>query len=69
MRKDSSFGEPQESVTYSKKTKIINAALDYIYRYQLDNFEFRFDVLAVNCNNTNNPKINHIKSAFNYGKE
>ena len=59
------YGAPIESVTYSKRNRIINTAKYYLYINKTKNCNVRFDVIELILNNTNNIyNINHIKDAF-----
>lgn len=54
------FGSPQESVVNKKKRRITLTAIDYLQRNQLTHTPTRFDVIAINPDNT----IELIKNAF-----
>ena len=59
------YGAPMESITYSKRNRIINTAKCYLYINNIENCNVRFDVMELLFNNTNNSyKINHIIDAF-----
>lgn len=59
------YGNPCESVTYSKRRRIYRTAEAYIMRKKLFKFNFRFDVIEIILNNYNNtPSIKLIKDAF-----
>ena len=60
-RKSANFGTAQEMVSKSKQQKIINTANIFLEQNpQYQNYECRFDVIAINNND-----IEWIKSAFN----
>ncbi len=64
-RYGSLYGSPCESVTYSKRQKIYRTAEVYIMKKKLFKFNFRFDVIEIILNNSNNiPSIRLIKDAF-----
>jgi putative endonuclease len=64
-RYGTSFGMPAESVVSSKQHKIYKTAQVYILMKNIIDFNFRFDVIEVILNNTNNDfLINHIEDAF-----
>ena len=64
-RYGSIYGSPCEAVTYSKRIKIYKTAEIYIMRKKLFKFNFRFDVIEIILNNSNNePSIRLIKDAF-----
>ena len=59
------FGMPAESVGYSKQHKIYKTAQVYIMMKNIHNFNFRFDVIEITLNNSNNDfSVNHIEDAF-----
>jgi putative endonuclease len=60
------FGSPQEWVTLRKQKSMIEVALDFIQRNDLRDFDFRFDVVAINFER-GNTKIEHIRNAFMVG--
>lgn len=64
-RYGSIYGSPCEAVTYSKRHKIYKTAETYIMRKKLFKFNFRFDVMEIILNNSNNNhSIRLIKDAF-----
>ncbi|AWI03982.1 YraN family protein [Clostridium drakei] len=64
-RYGSLYGNPCEAVTYSKQHKIYKTAEIYIMKKKLFKFNFRFDVIEIILNNSNNiPSIRLIKDAF-----
>jgi putative endonuclease len=60
------FGAPQERVNLRKQKSMIEVAQDYIQKNSLRDFDFRFDVVAINFEGKNR-KIEHIKNAFMVG--
>jgi putative endonuclease len=59
------FGMPSESVNSSKQHKIYKTAQIYIMKKNIFDFNFRFDVMEVILNNSNNDfLVNHIEDAF-----
>lgn len=64
-RYSSSLGNPCESVTYFKQKQIINLSNYYIYKFNLYNYNFRFDVIEIFFNTKDESFIiNHIEDAF-----
>jgi putative endonuclease len=64
-RYSSAFGTPADSVTYIKQKKIFKTAQFYIMKYMLHNNNFRFDVVEVILNTSDNRyNISLIKNAF-----
>lgn len=60
-RKDTSNGEPRESVTISKIKKIVSTAKYYLLINNLDDVYCQFDVVEIIWNDK---KINLIENAF-----
>ncbi len=58
-RRNISKGYPRESVNFKKQEKIKNTAILYIAENNLQNVDFRFDVIEILNNN-----VTHIKNAF-----
>lgn len=59
------FGLPAESVTYSKQKKICKTAQVYICWKNIIDSNFRFDVIEIILNSSNNEVlVNHIEDAF-----
>ncbi|WML35106.1 YraN family protein [Clostridium sp. OS1-26] len=64
-RYGSIYGSPCEAVNYSKQRRIYRTAEAYIMKKKLFKFNFRFDVIEIILNNSNNtPSIRLIKDAF-----
>ena len=59
-RKDNAYGAPCESITYSKRRKINQAAAQYIKQYGHYNVAVRFDVIEVYLDGN----VNHLEYAF-----
>ncbi len=60
-RKDDSYSQAKDAVTYYKKKSLIYATRCYINRNNLYDKKIRFDVIEVYLSRF---KINHIKDAF-----
>jgi putative endonuclease len=59
------FGLPAESVNYSKQKKICKTAQVYISLKDINDSNFRFDVIEIILNSSNNDfLVNHIVDAF-----
>ncbi|MFQ6031818.1 MAG: YraN family protein [Candidatus Zixiibacteriota bacterium] len=63
------FGSPEERVNLKKQKSMIEVAQDYIQKKNLSEFDFRFDVVAINFERATRSqdafaKIEHIKNAF-----
>jgi putative endonuclease len=64
-RYSSYFGTPADSVTYKKQRKIFKVAQFYIMKNMLHDNNFRFDVVEVILNTSDNKyDISLIKNAF-----
>lgn len=64
-RHNNIYGTPGEAVNLSKQHKIIRTSQLYILKRNLSKYDFRFDVIEIILNNTNeNTSINLIKNAF-----
>jgi putative endonuclease len=66
------FGSPQERVNLKKQKSMIDVAQDYIQKNDLRDFDFRFDVVAINFERGDRSQdafasIEHIKNAFMVG--
>ena len=57
------FGSPEERVNLRKQRSMIEVAQDYIQKNNLRDFDFRFDVVAIEFERGYR-KIEHIKNAF-----
>jgi putative endonuclease len=56
------FGEPFEKVDLKKQKKLIQAAQAFIQENQIQDCDFRFDVISLDLKGEG--KIKHIKNAF-----
>ena len=63
FRRGTGHGLPRESVGVAKQRRIINTALHYIGMWELDNQDFRFDVVEVLAYGRQ-VVVNHIENAF-----
>ncbi|HVZ39527.1 MAG TPA: YraN family protein [Candidatus Kapabacteria bacterium] len=65
-RRSHGFGLPEESITMAKRRTIRKVAEGYAFINQLDNYEARFDVVAIDyVTGTNGrPEIRHYIGAF-----
>ena len=59
-RADNAYGAPCESIVWSKRRKINQAAAQYINRFDHHNVAVRFDVIEVYLDGS----VNHIEHAF-----
>lgn len=58
-RKNDTMGRPEEWVTYQKRKKIVSAAKKYISANELNEKNFRFDVIAIL-----DGEITHLENVF-----
>ena len=58
------YGLPQARVNAFKQKQIIKTALIFIKEFQMTNYDYRFDVIGVQMNDTQKPVIEHIQNAF-----
>ena len=63
-RKDNSFGEAAEAVTYFKLKHLLSTIKYYLYARNLEDEPIRIDIIEVYAKD-NNVKINHIKNVVN----
>ena len=66
FRKGLQFGSPCESVGYKKQQRIVRTAMHYISEKNLDNHNFRFDVIEALATGEG-VQVNHIENAFDAG--
>ncbi|ODS33651.1 MAG: 50S ribosomal protein L19 [Candidatus Scalindua rubra] len=59
------FGPPELAVTNEKRSKIIRTALNYLMANQIEDMDYRFDIVSILFKeNDNNPDIELLKNAF-----
>lgn len=63
FRKSNRYGNPAESITPAKQTKIVNTANHYLASNHYQG-PIRFDAVAISPDNTGENQINWIKDAF-----
>jgi putative endonuclease len=63
LRQSNQFGSAIESVTYTKRQKIIQTAQCYLQENKPEYLAYRFDVIGITPLN-NDFKINWVKDAF-----
>ncbi len=64
-RRDGSFGDPADAVTWQKRRRLVAMATLYLGRHQLQECPCRFDVAAVEAGET--PRITVFEDAFRPG--
>ena len=63
-RADVTFGTPEESITNSKKAKLLRTARYFLATNNIQDRPYRFDIVAIVLDKTAQPKISHYKNAF-----
>lgn len=63
-RENLNKGTPESSITRTKILQLKKIAEGYFYINKINSQECRFDVIAITGDLNNNPKINHLKTAF-----
>ncbi|UCE75297.1 MAG: YraN family protein [Methanomassiliicoccales archaeon] len=63
-RRNSNYGLPEEAVHYFKQKKLLQLAMYYLQKEQLQNKRCRFDVISIIFNNNKIKKIDHFVDAF-----
>ena len=61
---DESFGPPEESITYPKKTKLLRTARYFLAIHNIEGRPFRFDVVTIVLGQKGRPQIRHYENAF-----
>jgi putative endonuclease len=63
-RSNDNFGSPEEAVGYSKQKKLVQLAMHYLQREQLEDRICRFDVISIIIKNNIIQRVDHIIDAF-----
>jgi putative endonuclease len=61
---DESFSSPEDSVTYSKKEKLLRTARYFLTTHKIENRPFRFDIVTIILGRKGQPQIRHYENAF-----
>jgi putative endonuclease len=61
---DESFSPPEDSVTFSKKERLLRTARYFLTTHNIENRPFRFDVVAIILGRKGRPQIKHYENAF-----
>jgi putative endonuclease len=61
---DESFSPPEDSVTYSKKEKLLRTARYFLTTHKIENRPFRFDIVTIILGQKGRPQIKHYENAF-----
>jgi putative endonuclease len=59
-----SFGPPEESITYSKKARLLRAARYFLAIHNIKDRAFRFDVVTVVLGQSGRAQIRHYENTF-----
>jgi len=63
-RSNDKFGSPEEAVGYSKQKKLVQVAMHYLQKEQLEDRICRFDVISIIMKNNKVERVDHIVDAF-----
>jgi putative endonuclease len=66
MRSSAVWGDPSNSISWSKQRRIVKAALHYLLAYGLRNRMIRFDVVSV-VGRGRDAALEHLPNAFDAG--
>jgi len=61
---DETFGPPELSVTYAKKTKLLRTVRYFLSTQKIEDRPFRFDVVTIVLGQEGREQINHYENAF-----
>jgi putative endonuclease len=65
-RKSDEYAQPEESVNYPKRKRMVRAAHYFLSQYKIEDRPLRFDVVAVvTGDNKQKPQIRHYENVFN----
>ena len=64
QRRDSSYGEGYEAVTFGKRRRVVRAARLYAASHDLEEQPMRFDVVSVDVDGQGDVRIRHDRGAF-----
>ncbi len=65
-RKSKKYGKPQEAITKTKQTNLIRTAQVYLQKNNLEESDWRIDVVAINLKKGQVLFIEQIKNAVTY---
>ena len=58
------FGDPWEFVDWEKQQRLRRVAEEFIARYDLGQYAYRFDIISVVAPGTRQVEISHFRNAF-----
>jgi putative endonuclease len=61
---DERFSPPEDSITYSKREKLLRTARYFLTTYNIKMRPFRFDVVTIVLGRKGQPQIKHYENAF-----
>ena len=64
QRRDASYGEGYEAVTFGKRRRLVRAARLYAASHHLEDQPMRFDVVSVDVDAQGDVKVRHDRGAF-----
>lgn len=65
-RRTGTFGRPEESVTEAKQQKLVQAALEYIQEKEIEEGEWRIDVVGIEAGGAR-PRVRLVRNAVGWG--
>ncbi|MEO1418471.1 MAG: YraN family protein [Bacteroidota bacterium] len=63
-RSSEAWGYPEEAVTANKKKMLFKTVDAYLHEKNMWTVPMRFDIIAINMKNPENPLIHHMEDAF-----
>ena len=63
-RADETFGPPEQSVTYSKKDKLLRTARYFLATHEIEDRPYRLDVVAIVLGPKGSARISHYPNVF-----
>lgn len=66
-RRTGAFGRPEESVTEAKQQKLVQAALEYMQIKELEEGEWRIDVVGIEAGGPR-PRVRLVRNAVVWGE-
>ena len=64
-RRTGAFGRPEESVTEAKQQKLVQAALEYMQEKEIEEGEWRIDVVGIEAGGTR-PRVRLVRNAVGW---
>lgn len=64
LRSDTTFGEPEDSVSEEKMRNVYKAAEAWLYERKMDSSPVQFDVISIVQKKSEAPQIKHFKDTY-----